>query len=286
MSGLHRLEAAMTILVKQAHTFMSRRMSSENTVLVPEEGGNYTREFFERRQSSVNCSAEKVVPWLMDVVAPRSVIDVGCGTGGWLAAFERRGIAQVLGIDGEWIPQDQLDISPEKFVVSNLREQLSFETSFDLAICLEVAEHLTEDAGAALIRTLTAFAPVVFFSAAVPHQGGRGHINEQWPEYWINRFERENFVCVDCFRSRFWEDQTVNWWYLQNAFLFVSAKAAALERVRSEGCATSMSCRAVVHPRLWESRAAKFASSKRYSIRKFLSRLIRSASTGFEKSPF
>jgi hypothetical protein len=35
---------------------------------------------------------------------------------------------------------------------------------------------------------------VVLFSAAIPFQGGVGHINEQWPDYWVKYFSKTG-VC-------------------------------------------------------------------------------------------
>jgi hypothetical protein len=49
---------------------------------------------------------------------------------------------------------------------------------FDLAISLEVAEHLPEGSAGALVSTLIEAAPVVVFSAAIKGQSGTNHINE------------------------------------------------------------------------------------------------------------
>ena len=94
--------------------------------------------------------------------------------------------------------------------------------TYDLAISLEVAEHLTEKSGQRLVRLLTNLAPVVLFSAAIPGQGGKNHINEQWQSYWVELFAQEKYVCYDIFRGIFWNVKEISPWYRQNMFLFVS----------------------------------------------------------------
>src|SRR5207302_6665348 len=93
--------------------------------------------------------------------------------------------------------------------------------SFELAVCLEVAEHLPASASSTLVESLTEHAPVVLFSAAVPHSRGTHHVNEQWPQYWVEHFAKRNYEVVDCFRSRLWQDTSIDWWYAQDILLFV-----------------------------------------------------------------
>lgn len=231
----------------------------------------YNREFFETRQDLARQSAERATAWLMELLAPRSVIDVGCGTAGWLAAFRRRGVSEILGLDGDWVPRDQLEIPTNEFRVANLDGSLQIKRQFDLAICLEVAEHISAAAGDALIRSLSGAAPVVLFSAAIPDQGGTGHINEQWPAYWIERFAQEGMIVVDCFRPRFWNDEGMAWWYAQNAFLFVKSDASEwVAKLRAQEAMGSMGGRALVHPRMLEGMRAKLGNPMNHSLGKVL----------------
>lgn len=71
-----------------------------------------------------------------------------------------------------------------------------------------------------LVAVLTRAAKVVLFSAAPPGQGGVGHVNEQWPEYWRDLFQAHGFRMLDLIRSRIRDDQRVVWWYRQNLLLF------------------------------------------------------------------
>lgn len=231
----------------------------------------YNRQFFETRQDLARQSAERATAWLMELLAPRSVVDVGCGTAGWLAAFRRRGVSEILGMDGDWVPRDQLEVPANQFRVVDLHGTLEITGRYDLAICLEVAEHISTPAGDALVRVLSAAAPVVLFSAAIPHQGGTGHINEQWPEYWIERFEREGMIAIDCFRPRFWNDEQMAWWYAQNALFFVNPRASeCMAKIRAQEARGSMGGRALVHPRMLEDMAAKLGNPMSHSLGKVL----------------
>ncbi len=164
-------------------------------------------------------SAREVVPLVLDLLQPASVIDVGCGLGTWLAVFEELGVKDILGIDGSDTASEQLEIPKEKFIPADLTQPLQISRRFDLVVCLEVAEHLPGTAAEAFIGTLTSLGDTILFSAAIPGQGGQEHINEQWPEYWQEKFLKHNYKFYDLIRERIWGNDKVEWWYRQNTFL-------------------------------------------------------------------
>jgi SAM-dependent methyltransferase len=185
----------------------------------------YTNEFFTQQSGLSLESARNVVPIVMELIQPGSVVDVGCGIGTWLAAFAEHNVADYIGIDGEYVERSQLLIPPERFVSRDLSEPVELDRHFDLAVALEVAEHLPAASGRGFVQSLTHLAPVILFSAAVPGQGGTHHVNEQWPSYWASFFAEHDFVSVDAVRPRIWENKDVAWWYRQNTLLFVSPAA-------------------------------------------------------------
>lgn len=184
--------------------------------------GDYSAGFFQWLACDSRQSAEVVVPLIVDLLHPDSVVDVGCGTGEWLAVMREHGVDDILGIDGDWIPQDQLCIPTERFLGMDLRRGFHLQRTFALAICVEVAEHLPADAADGLVSGLTWAAPVLIFSAAIPGQGGNRHVNEQWPGYWLSRFAIHDFVPVDYLRPRLWNDPRVAPYLAQNLMLLVS----------------------------------------------------------------
>jgi hypothetical protein len=79
------------------------------------------------------------------------------------------------------------------------------------------------------VATLVAHGDIVLFSAAIPFQGGAGHVNEQWPTQWAARFATHGFVPLDVVRPAVWNDDRVAFWYAQNTVLYVhESRAAAL----------------------------------------------------------
>jgi SAM-dependent methyltransferase len=133
----------------------------------------YDAEFFDRQRDGSRRSAAIAVPLLIDLFEPQSVLDVGCGTGVWLSVFREHGVDDILGIDGPWIEPRQQEIPEVFFRECDLTRPVALERTFDLALCLEVAEHLPAEAAPGLIESLTALAPVVVFSAAIPGQGAK-----------------------------------------------------------------------------------------------------------------
>ena len=182
----------------------------------------YSSEFFANIRDDAGRSARAVVPRILDWLNPISVVDVGCGVGSWLKVFQENGIQDVLGIDGNYVDRRMLDIDEARFRSADLSRRLQIRRRFDLALCLEVAEHLPQASAASLVSSLVQLSPVVLFSAAIPFQGGTRHVNEQWPEYWVELFENEAYLAIDCLRKTVWNDEQVSWWYAQNMLLFVS----------------------------------------------------------------
>lgn len=182
----------------------------------------YNTAFYEMYSSICTSSAAKVVPFLVSQFRPQSVVDVGCGTGTWAAEFRRQGVPEVMGIDGAYVDKSQLRIPESSFLSKDLERPLPLIRTFDLAISMEVAEHLSPGRASSFVEDLISLAPVVVFSAAVPMQGGAHHVNEQWGSYWHSLFTRNGFRSIDCLRGRFWNDPGVAVWYRQNMMVYAS----------------------------------------------------------------
>ncbi len=211
---------------------------------------DYSPQYYSRLKSGSRNSAMAVVPVVFQLIQPRSVVDVGCGTGAWLAEFERQGVQDILGVDGPHIPVEQLEIDPGSFLAADFIQPLRFRGQFDLAMSLEVAEHLKPAQSEQFIESLTNLAPVVLFSAAIPYQGGEHHLNEQWPVYWVERFAARDYVALDPFRSWLWERSDVDWWYAQNLLLFVRHDhASKLPRLSGLIQSDSATIPTYIHPR-------------------------------------
>ncbi len=218
----------------------------------------YDEKFYEQKVVHSWKSAKEIIPLLLELIRPKSVIDIGCGAGIWLASFKQHGVEDFVGVDGEWVKQTTLQIPKEQFIPFDLTKLFRLNREFDLVMSLEVAEHISEEFSDTLIDTLVSLGPVVLFSAAIPFQGGAHHVNEQWPNYWAKKFLKRGYVTVDCIRKKVWSNDDVEPFYAQNMLIFV--RKTALERnelLKKEFENTTDAQLSLVHPKLWLSRTSE-----------------------------
>jgi SAM-dependent methyltransferase len=179
------------------------------------------QKFYKENQFGYLRSAREVVPLVIEILRPSSVIDVGCGIGTWLSVFREHGIEDILGVDSDYVYRKMLQIPEDRFLGFDLRQPLRLNREFDLALSLEVAEHLPSECAETFVDSLARLAPAILFAAAIPYQGGEHHLNEQWPNYWAGFFRKKEYTVIDCIRRKIWENDAVDWWYAQNTLLFV-----------------------------------------------------------------
>jgi SAM-dependent methyltransferase len=165
-------------------------------------------------------SADFILDNLFQHYCPKSVLDVGCGIGTWLAVSQSKGVADVLGIEGTWLDRKLARIAENLIVDLDLEQPFDLGRRFDLAISLEVAEHLSAQAAAGFVYSLVRHADVILFSAAIPFQGGHHHVNEQFLDYWGSLFDTHGYRPVDWLRSLIWGNNAILWWLRQNIVVF------------------------------------------------------------------
>ncbi len=217
-------------------------------------GKVYDAEFFKGRNAATRYAAEKVLAIVADLIPEvRSAVDVGCGVGTWLSVLRERGVDDICGFDGNWVDHSLLEIPVASFRETNLQQPVECDRRFDLAISLEVAEHVPENCADTFVDSLTALADFVLFSAAIPDQGGVNHLNEQWQSYWAEKFQCRSYIATDPVRSQIRADKQISIPYRQNILLYVNETRK--HEVRADVCeAASLS---VAHPELYEIRNSK-----------------------------
>lgn len=219
----------------------------------------YRDAFFADRHTRTVYAAETVLGLLLPALpAVRSAADVGCGVGTWLSVLQRHGATEVRGVDGHWVDPKNLVIPRPSFSHHDLRTDLDLGRRFDLAISLEVAEHLPSARAEGFVAWLTRLADFVLFSAAIPRQGGKNHVNEQWPDYWAAIFARQGYVPLDIIRRHIWDDPKIATWYRQNLLLFV--RGDAVGRLRLPAAAVAPGPLSVVHPEVYVARLDRAAT--------------------------
>jgi SAM-dependent methyltransferase len=216
-------------------------------------GVTYTPQFYRTYEDESLRSAKFVVPLVMELTALKRVIDAGCGLGTWLGVFRENGVEEILGVDGDYVNRSFLHIPIERFLARDLSKPLDVPGGpYDLVLCMEVAEHLPQSRAASFISELASLGPVILFSAAIPCQGGDGHINEQWPGYWAEIFARSGFLAIDCIRPRIWDNEQVAYYYAQNSVLYVNRdRLDDYPLLRREYDKNPAFPRPLVHPRKW-----------------------------------
>jgi SAM-dependent methyltransferase len=218
----------------------------------------YSQEFFDAIETGSLQSAELVVPLVLALTRPRSVIDVGCGRGAWLRAFRKGGVENIRGIDGDYVDTARLLIPQECFSAVDLNKPFELSGRYDLAVCLEVAEHLPAAMANVLVQQLTTVAPLILFSAAITGQGGTNHVNERPPSYWRGLFEAHGFMLFDPIRPTILSDSRIEWWYRQNIVVYAAKepieRLPLLERHRVPSKAIGIEW---VHANIWAQTITK-----------------------------
>lgn len=135
------------------------------------------------------------------------VLDIGCNTGNWLRAFEDAGVEFTLGCDLPHL-KPHLVCNPNAFFIRDLSEPYHpcpTDSTVRLVLCLEVGEHLPQERARDLVARCchwTRGGGAVLFSAAVPGQGGHGHVNEQPHAYWRDLFAAEGYSWDESIRAK------------------------------------------------------------------------------------
>lgn len=182
---------------------------------------SYEPYFYSTRNQDTRHAASAILDEVLPLLPPvSSAVDVGCGVGTWLSVLREKGVKTIQGIDGFWVQDEQLEIPREFLRRLDLEQPIEWSVRYDLAVSLEVGEHLPASRAESFVEDLTNASDYVLFSAAIPYQGGYHHVNESWQSFWAGLFENRGYAVVDCIRPRFWADDSIPEWYRENLFLY------------------------------------------------------------------
>jgi SAM-dependent methyltransferase len=195
----------------------------------------YTSDFYESVNQRASETAKLVFEILKKYVRADSILDVGCGSGAWIHTALEEGLEKAYGLDlkssighinknsdfKEYLDSGRIKLIERDFV----SDPISEFPKADLALCLEVLEHLPPSIANSLVFRLTEASNFVIFSAAQPGQGGTYHINEQELIYWVDQFAKYNFEPFDPFREILSQSKFVPRFYSLNMLLMVSKEA-------------------------------------------------------------
>jgi SAM-dependent methyltransferase len=219
----------------------------------------YDFSWHQRHSEKTRCSAEAALSILLDIFNPKDILDVGCGDGIWLKKANDLGFVELKGVDGIWTDKSKLLIPAENVVISDLEKSFDLAHRFDIAISLEVAEHISNKSSDIMVDNLVRHSDVLLFGAAIPYQGGFRHINEMWQSWWAGKFADRGYRCFDVIRPQIWHNADVHFWYKQNTLVYVNTNRK--DRIKSfEDYIASRSLSNypldIVHPEKYEAAAS------------------------------
>lgn len=188
----------------------------------------YSKDYYSIHDENSYKSATVILNQLSNYISPSSIIDWGCGSGTWCKAAIEIWNVSIIGIDQHDFDGYQMYISQSNYRKEDIRKEI-WVNKVELAICVEVIEHIDEYYEDAVIDNICSCSDTILFSGALPFQGGTGHINEKPYSYWVKKFRERGYNLDDRIRRDIWDNSDVEIWYRNNIMLLKKVKTIKIQ---------------------------------------------------------
>ena len=149
-----------------------------------------------------------------DFLHVKTMLDIGCGTGGQVKEARRLGIT-AMGIDGD------PSVHPDEFI-DFTRQKFYSEKQFDLGWSVEFLEHVPMQF---TDNYMAAFSACRFVFCTASQLASKHHHNLQHTGYWISLFERYNFIYSGCLYAEMLKHSTMRAYNKELTFFNVTGMA-------------------------------------------------------------
>lgn len=150
----------------------------------------YDEKFFAKRNSLL-WRSDIFCPAIMEVFNPKTLIDVGCAIGDFVQWFADHDVI-AFGIEGS-MAAAKYAICPDRIIYMDMRDPILHNFYCDLAMSIEVAEHIEPEFAEVYVENMTKLANNLLLTIAGPGQKGHHHVNLQPIGYWDNLFNKLNY---------------------------------------------------------------------------------------------
>lgn len=151
----------------------------------------YDQDFFMEMVQIKAESARAFAQVISSNLEFHSLLDIGCGMGMFLSEFHKLG-KEVVGCEAS---RQAIALASKDFLVffADATKPILVNRTYDLVMCIEVAEHVNRRYSLQLVENCTRHAEQVLFTAAPKGQKGIGHINMRPRGYWQDLFKKLEF---------------------------------------------------------------------------------------------
>jgi hypothetical protein len=203
---------------------LKRIVTSGNKILLGNFQYLYNPTFYLHVDHEAVRSRDAMADSIVADLCPKTLVDVGCGTGALLEAVCQRSVIaeglEYADAGRAMCQKRSLKVRRFNILTDPIPKDL---LGRDVAMSFEVAEHLPESGADQFVDLLCAISSLVVCSAATPGQGGTDHLNEQPHEYWIDKFRTRGYELDRDLSEKWratWESKNVARFYSANVMVF------------------------------------------------------------------